>query len=119
MEYVNIGDEYDTDQRIRIETYKTKDIAKLVKYVWQWNISLNDLDLESDKKRVKIIMDKIPKEGKWPYISHWARDMEGLMEVDEQPNGEISVPNHGDGWHRIIAHIELKLPTIDIVFFIP
>ncbi len=56
-----------------------------------------------------------PAEGVWPYVSYWAGDMEGLMETTQEDD-YLSVPNHGDGWHRVVACIELGLPTVDILF---
>ena len=101
---------------IRIETYRTKDIRYLIEKVWRWPATLVDLTLSDDRRRVRTIMRLIPKEGQWPYVSYYADDMEELMET-AQEDGPLGVPNHGDGWHRIIAAVELKLPTIDVVFF--
>ncbi len=101
--------------RVRIETYATADIRRIVEDVWQWTATLAAIDDRNDRARVRKIMALIPTDGAWPYVSYWAGDMEELMETTQE-DGYLSVPNHGDGWHRIIACIELGLPTIDVLF---
>ena len=122
---------HDAD-RVRIETYKTEDIRYLVETIWGWAATMAEIRphfhreypdnpnvenyIRQEQARVRKIKRLIPTKGAWPYVSYWAPDMEELMETTLEPNGEISVPNHGDGWHRVIAAIELGLPTIDVVF---
>ncbi len=101
--------------RVRIETYPIDTVCHLVEDVWQWQCAIADLD-EGDKLRVKRIMEAIKKDGAWPYVSYWARDMEELTETTVEDTGEISVPNHGDGWHRIIANVELNRLTMEVLF---
>ena len=105
------------DCKVRIETYATADIRALLD-IWQWPATLAGLkgrDSKDDRARVRKIMALIRTEGAWPYVSYWTGDMEGLMETTQEDD-YVSVPNHGDGWHRIVACIELGLPTIDILF---
>lgn len=114
---------------VRVETYTAADIEKLVGDVWDWPVYLDSVDRPEDRQAVRCIMNRIKKEGVWPYVSFRARDMQELMEVDIQPgiisgaigqdcDTDVSVLNHGDGWHRIIAQMELKCPTIDILFVV-
>ena len=105
----------DGRSKVRIETYATADIRRLFEEIWQWGATLADIDDKSDRARVRKIMALIPVEGVWPYVSYWAGDMEGLTETTQEDD-YLSVPNHGDGWHRVVACIELGLPTIDILF---
>lgn len=107
------------DEPVRIEVYKTEDIRLLVEKVWHWSATLSDLDparKQDDIARVMVIM-KLLRDGaaRWPYVSYWADTFEELWETEDD-DGEVSVPNHGDGWHRIIAAVELGLPTIEIMF---
>jgi len=104
----------DGDCKVRIETYATADVSALLE-IWQWPATLAGIDDKSDRARVRKIMSLIRTEGAWPYVSYWTDDMEGLMETTQEDD-YVSVPNHGDGWHRIVACIELGLPTIDILF---
>ncbi len=105
----------DGDWKVRIETYDTADMRQLFEEVWHWDATLADISDSSDRARVRKIMALIPAEGVWPYVSYWAGDMEGLMETTQEDD-YLSVPNHGDGWHRVVACIELGLPTVDILF---
>lgn len=105
------------DEPVRIETYKTKEIAHLVETIWKWPASLTKLkchpdDVQRVKKIISLIEGGSPQ---WPYVSYWADTFTELWDTDEY-EGETSVLNHGDGWHRIIAAAELKLPTIPILF---
>jgi len=107
---------YDVDIIVRVETYRTKEIVSLFETIFEWPMKLVDIEDKHDKRRVEKII-KLIKSGKpiWPYVSYWADTLEELMEVTQEYN-EISVPNHGDGWHRLIAANELKLKTVDILF---
>ena len=96
---------------VEVETYKTTDIKTMVEEVWKWDCTLETIhgpNASDNIRRVKKIMELIPKEGAWPYVS---KNIRPLQHADI-----LSVPSHGDGWHRIIAHVELGLSTIDIVF---
>jgi hypothetical protein len=114
--------EVHSSDKVRIETYYTKDIQKLFSNLFKWSTTLKEMKLKieagrvyaDDIKRVRKIIRKIRHEGAWPYVSYWADDMEELFTVVEDT--EICVPNHGDGWHRLIANVELKSPTFDILF---
>ncbi len=102
--------------RVRIETYRAKDIQHLVEGIWQWDTTLDDLKGD-DLERVNYIIKVAPKEGFWPYISYHAADIEELAKVEVEEDGHRIVLNHGDGWHRLIAAFVLGQRTIDIVFF--
>lgn len=118
------------DSRVWIETYSVDVMKNLIGDVWKWSTSIDQLKYRKSKQltdadknyyqneisRVRKIMRLIPVHGQWPYISHWAKNLQELYETTLEPTGEFSIPNHGDGWHRCIAAFELKLPTIDIVF---
>lgn len=99
--------------KVRVETYRTSDVRNFVQNVWRWPCALEDITNKSDRNRVRAIMELIPKEGVWPYVSHWADDLEELAERDEDADSPM---NHGDGWHRIIAQCELQLPTIEFLY---
>ena len=124
--------EYNENFYVRVETYRTEDIRELVEEVWEWRCTLKTLtarwpnnwkdkkawkrSVARDRVRVRIIMKQIPKDGVWPYVSYWAANMLELQHVEIIEDDCVDVVNHGDGWHRIIAAIELNLPTIDIVY---
>jgi len=125
------GNDLTQCQRVRIETYKRKDIQALLK-TWDWPDSLADITEEldqGDRDRITKIMKAIPTEGAWPYVSYWAEDMDELATVEVEnytywiddekfEEEEISVPNHGDGWHRLVAQLELKKRTFEIMFLV-
>lgn len=124
--------EVDDSRTVRIETYKTDDLRWMLEEVWKWSATIQQIQdgpgpdkwtpeaiqgaKQDDIARVRKIMRLIPKEGRWPYVSYWAHTMKELLEVDTTETGEIFT-NHGAGWHRIIAAIELGLPTVDILFY--
>jgi hypothetical protein len=104
------------DEEARIETYRTEDIRHLVEDVWDWPVTLARLEAspysKADAGRVRDIMGLIGRgKPRWPYVSYEAEDMNELAGVNDF--GPI---NHGDGWHRIIAAVELGLPTIEVMF---
>ena len=106
----------------RIETYPMTEVVSLVKGVWKWPVTIQEMRLKGkgyipEIDRVEKIMSLIKSgEEVWPYISYWADDMDQLKEVMVEDTNEISVMNHGDGWHRIIANIELNNLTMDFLF---
>lgn len=105
------------DVILEVKTYHTKDVIHAFENIFEWRMTLAKMDDEREAKRIKTIMELI-RSGKpaWPYVSYWVDNLRELFTVEKEPNGEISVPNHGDGWHRLIAANELKRKTVDILF---
>lgn len=105
------------DEPVRIEVYRTEDVRRIVEEVWRWPCTLAAVTRSDDRHRVQVIMELLrKKKPRWPYVSYWADTIEELVEVEQHDGGEFSVINHGDGWHRIIAAVELGLPTIEIMY---
>lgn len=105
---------------VRLERYATQDIKRLVEEVWQWNCTLTPMMRPDDRSRVELIIKQIQNnEPHWPYVSYWTDNMEGLMAIeyyDPDDETDRSVANHGDGWHRLIAAVELNLPEVEFLF---
>jgi hypothetical protein len=101
-----------------IKTYRTKDIQRMVEKVWGWTCRIDRRLQPHDAERVCLIARRWQMgEPRWPYISLFASTMKELMKTEKEDNGDISVPNHGDGWHRLIAAVAEKKPTVEILFF--
>jgi len=103
------------DWLVRVERYRTSDIQRVIEKAWHWQCHI-DAIAGDDRVRVQNIIDQIQDgDPVWPYVSYWAADMDELMRTEGEDD-EFIVPNHGDGWHRIIANVELQFPHIDVLF---
>lgn len=105
------------DVPVVVETYRLSAfVTKVFCQRFKWTASLDECSNKNDRRRIQKIMSLLETEGQWPYVSYFASDIDELMTVIEEDDDEISVPNHGDGWHRAIAALEAGLSTIDVVF---
>ena len=121
--------------RYRLETHTARAVKDLLAH-WQWSASIAELKeksqklraehlfgwtdhLQDDIRRVKRIMSLIQRTHiRWPYVSYWADSMEALWtDVFKNDVGEIEVMGHGDGWHRLIAGLELGRRNFNFLFF--
>src|SRR4051812_29114457 len=84
------------NEPVRIETYDTQDIRRLVEETWGWSCTIHALknpkyDKAKDVERTQVIVDLLKAgEPQWPYVSYWADDIEQLAETQDD-DGEISV----------------------------
>lgn len=119
----------DFSPKVRVETFKMSDIVRIFSGIFHWPMTIKEIKersrttseagVASNKKHIAQV-DKIIKtiqqpQPPWPYISFRAEDIKELQEVDDYGN-YISVPNHGDGWHRLVALNTMKFARADILF---
>ena len=106
------------DYMVRLERYRIQDIIHLMENVWKWSSRFTLTMDADDRERIQAIINKI-KEGApaWPYVSYFTDSMDGLMEMEQEDDEDgPSVVNHGDGWHRLVAAVELGLDVVEFLF---
>jgi len=106
----------ETNGIVQIETYSAETVRALLNH-WGWDDSIKSLTHSDDIERVQTIMDRIKKTGeRYPYVSYWAPCREDLCEIELESDGDWYFRNHGDGWHRLVATLEMEYPTMDFIF---
>jgi hypothetical protein len=106
-----------TWSKVRVEKYTMRDLHRLLTRHWKWPMTTAEMPPD-DVARVNNILFLL-EEGaqQWPYVSSWAKDMAGLMQIHVNDyTSEVEALRHGDGWHRLVAFWQLRRPTADVVF---